>query len=275
MTKPALCFVAVIGVCTCIYLAVCIPEYTCKGMCHACVCVFLPSFLPLWLQHAEVPEPGIKPAAHQWPKPQQWQCCIFNLLSHQGTPMRVYLEVSWSFLQTYPASSEKILVNLMSICALQTHPFHCISRMLIFNLMDWVIFYGPSILVSRVVLSLLSCRMYVLSFYAQHCPRTTNHSRGRYLPYLCLALYLMSMSNSTRMMCSSFWMVPSRSQCVSTQPALKLHCTNPFPSCPAGPMASLTQLCQSTSPSPQSELFPFFSRACLSLSHVWMFPSWL
>ena len=31
-------------------------------------------------------EPGIEPGPQQGHKPQQWQCWILNLLSHQGTP---------------------------------------------------------------------------------------------------------------------------------------------------------------------------------------------
>ena len=37
-------------------------------------------------RHAEVPGSGIKPMPQQWPEPQQRQCWILNLLSHQGTP---------------------------------------------------------------------------------------------------------------------------------------------------------------------------------------------
>ena len=44
--------------------------------------------------HAEVPRPGIKRVPQQWPEPQQGQCQIFNLLSHQGTP-NPYVTESW------------------------------------------------------------------------------------------------------------------------------------------------------------------------------------
>ena len=36
-------------------------------------------------QQAEVLGPGIKPLPQQWPKPQQWQCQILNLMSYQRT----------------------------------------------------------------------------------------------------------------------------------------------------------------------------------------------
>ena len=47
--------------------------------------LFFFSFLTTPVQ-AEVPRPGIKPTPQPWPEPQQWQCQIFNPLSHQGTP---------------------------------------------------------------------------------------------------------------------------------------------------------------------------------------------
>ena len=51
------------------------------------VCLPLPFFL-LWLHpwHAEIPRPGSEPT------PQQWQCWIFNPLSHQRTPCVSSLE---------------------------------------------------------------------------------------------------------------------------------------------------------------------------------------
>ena len=42
-------------------------------------------FFP-WLQQLEVPGPGIEPTPWQPPEPQQRQCQILNLLSHQGIP---------------------------------------------------------------------------------------------------------------------------------------------------------------------------------------------
>ena len=53
-------------------------------LCSICCC-FLVCF---WLlpQRAEVPGSGIKPMPHQWPKSQQWQLQILNLLNHQETP---------------------------------------------------------------------------------------------------------------------------------------------------------------------------------------------
>ena len=39
-----------------------------------------------------LPGPGIEPMPQLQPKPQQWQCQILNLLSHQGTPIS---SVNW------------------------------------------------------------------------------------------------------------------------------------------------------------------------------------
>ena len=50
--------------------------------------VFFSIFLFLAaLQHAEVPGPGIKTMPQQQPEPWQWQCQIFNPLSHQRAPI--------------------------------------------------------------------------------------------------------------------------------------------------------------------------------------------
>ena len=43
--------------------------------------------------HTEVPGPGIKPAPRRWPKPQQWQCRIFNPLHHKRIPKSPVLNV--------------------------------------------------------------------------------------------------------------------------------------------------------------------------------------
>ena len=48
--------------------------------------LFFQFFFLLLLQHVEVPGPGIESVLQQWSEPQQWQCQILNLMSHQGTP---------------------------------------------------------------------------------------------------------------------------------------------------------------------------------------------
>ena len=55
------------------------PHVSCR-----IICLFV--CLQLCPGHTEVPGPGIKPTALQWPKPQQWQCQILNT-GHQGTPI--------------------------------------------------------------------------------------------------------------------------------------------------------------------------------------------
>ena len=53
-------------------------------------CPYLPLMICLFffffLQHVEVPRPGIEPVPKQQPEPLQWQYHILNLLSHTGTP---------------------------------------------------------------------------------------------------------------------------------------------------------------------------------------------
>ena len=45
-------------------------------------------FFSFWthLWHVVVPRLGIQPASQNWPKLQQWQNWILNLLSHRGAP---------------------------------------------------------------------------------------------------------------------------------------------------------------------------------------------
>ena len=65
---------------------------------------FLFLFLPcLW--HVKVPGPGRKPVPQQWPKPPQWQCCILNPLSHQGTPSMMFSR----FIHTVPCARASFL----------------------------------------------------------------------------------------------------------------------------------------------------------------------
>ena len=52
-------------------------------------------FFSFWLHqwHVNVPRPGIEP------KPQQWQCWIFNWLSYQGTPKTGHLLINnWNLI---------------------------------------------------------------------------------------------------------------------------------------------------------------------------------
>ena len=49
--------------------------------------------------HVEIPGPGIKTTPQQWPKPQQWQFQILNLLSHQGTPQLYFYILAMNHLQ--------------------------------------------------------------------------------------------------------------------------------------------------------------------------------
>ena len=44
------------------------------------------------MQHAEVSGPGIESM------PQQWQCWLLNLLSHQGTPLHVLFDKIFLFI---------------------------------------------------------------------------------------------------------------------------------------------------------------------------------
>ena len=50
----------------------------------------------LW--HAEVPGPWIQLASQQWPTPRQWQCQIFNPLTHQGKLATIFNHISWELL---------------------------------------------------------------------------------------------------------------------------------------------------------------------------------
>ena len=58
----------------------------CKWECFLNFSFFAVFFFLLTLWHLEVPGPGIKPVPQQEPGPQQWQCQILNILSHQRTP---------------------------------------------------------------------------------------------------------------------------------------------------------------------------------------------
>lgn len=54
-------------------------------------------FFFFWLQHAEIPGQGTKPA------PQQWQCRILNPLGRQGTPPYFFIvpALGWNLQSTY------------------------------------------------------------------------------------------------------------------------------------------------------------------------------
>ena len=72
---------------------------------HILSCVMSPlslSFLKklwLYLQHTEVPRPGINTEPQLWLEPQQWQHWILNPLSKQGTPFFFFLLSWWCLLK--------------------------------------------------------------------------------------------------------------------------------------------------------------------------------
>ena len=50
--------------------------------------IFFFSFRP-WLQHVEIPGPGLELTPQQQPQPLQWQHWVLNPLCHKGTPLMI------------------------------------------------------------------------------------------------------------------------------------------------------------------------------------------
>ena len=79
--------------------------------------------------HVEVPGPGIKPVAKQWPKPQRWKCQVLNPLSHQGSPKLAYhlrLRLLWACCQLQTED-----------CIREMRPCLCIKRFLTLSGQGW------------------------------------------------------------------------------------------------------------------------------------------
>ena len=74
-------------------------------------------FFWLHLQHMEILGPGIEPVPQQWLKLLQWQCQIFNLLCHRGTPRQLSFALENSLVSpSWPNHiSEAPLVNTLGV----------------------------------------------------------------------------------------------------------------------------------------------------------------
>ena len=76
-------------------LTLCYSSQSCQWYWHPSECFIQGSVSFFWPhpRHAEVPQSGIVLASQQWPEAQQWQCQIWDLLSHQGTPLSGFKRV--------------------------------------------------------------------------------------------------------------------------------------------------------------------------------------
>ena len=124
--------------------------------------------------YAEVPKPGIKPA------PQQWQCQILNLLSHEGSPVASFFMASpaylffhvnfsawyfWTLYQVYWLIWEELVISSSETSRVELSSCHSLS----FNSVNFFFYLNLvyfSLFISRLFLFFLSFFFFI--FFLLH-----------------------------------------------------------------------------------------------------------